>query len=271
MCLWMSLFQLAFSQDWNEQNRLKKQLSASQPDTSRLNILLQMAEFETFKPGEYKKDLDSAAAYIYQAEQLNNTLQSPESTAYIIIERSYLAKDREDRKNGQALMQRAFQLVSGTHNWYLLGTASLGLAEYYDYTNPKEVPLKIKYIQQAADYYHKGKLIEREAYCDKCLAELLPDNDLCFKKTIEAIALYKLINYKKLQGVYDLLAQLYLDKNDLKRALEYGLEALRVAGEQHDTSGTLVEIQNDLSTIYDRIKDYDNEFNTYIWHFITQN
>jgi len=250
--------QVAFAQDWAELRALQKQLIESRPDTGRVSILLKMAEFEIFKPGEYKADLDSAAKYINQAEVLNYSLRSPESVGYITIEKSYLAKDRGNMPSGKAIMESAIRQLSSTGNKYLLGKAYFGLADYYDMVSAAGLEAKIALIQKAAGIYHSGGFTEREAFCYKNLGDLIDDADEGFKMTNKALKLYQSINYKKMQGVYDLIAQYYIIKNNYQPALKFGLAALKTAEQQNDVSGTMVEIQNHIGIIYDRLKDSEN-------------
>jgi two-component system, sensor histidine kinase PdtaS len=255
----LGLCQIAAAQQWYKLSSLQKQLSESRPDTSRINIYLKLAEFEIFKLGEYKTDLDSAADYINDAEQLNHSLNSAEAPGYITIERSYLAKDREDRKTGKTLMEKAIRQLSITHNKYLLGRAYQGLADYYDYLNPSEQSTKIAFTQIAANLFKSAGYVEQEAFCYKNLAEIIPNRDTALKKLNEALIIYKSINYKKLQGVYDLYAQYYVTKCDFKKALQYDLTALKTEEDQHDHDGTLCEIENHIGLIYRSLGDYPNQ------------
>ena len=250
--------QIVDAQDWPELSRLQKQLEASSPDTGRIGILLKMAEFEVFKPGEYKADLDSAANYIKQAEVLNRELKSPEAAGYITIEKSYLAKDRGDMKAGKALIENAISQLSQTGNKYLLGKAYFGLADYYDVVSATGLKTKIDLVQKAADIYHSGGFTEREAFCYKNLADLIDDLDAGFKMVERAFKLYQSINYKKMQGVYDMYAQYYILKSNYQPALKFGLTALKTAEEQNDVSSNTVAIQNHIAIIYERLNDFKN-------------
>jgi two-component sensor histidine kinase len=252
----LALFtQSAFAQDWGALSKLKKQLLSSRPDTGRINTLLKLAEFETFKPGEYKADLDSAADYIQQAKTLNQSIKSSEATGYITIEESYLARDRGDSKTGKILMEKAIDQLSGTENKYLLGTSYVGLSEYLDCRAIDEKPLRIKNLIQAAAVFHSGGFIEQEAFCYKNLADISEGPDI-LKFALRALKLYKGIHYKNMQGLYDILGCYYWDFHSFKNALYYLLLALKTAQNLHDTSGNLCEIQNHIGILYYSLKDY---------------
>src|SRR6266404_188880 len=82
------------AQDWHLRDSLLTRLGHSGQDTARIALLLKLAQFEVFKAGEYKTDLDSAAVYIESAKTLNNKLQSPPAAGWIVLTESYLLKEQ---------------------------------------------------------------------------------------------------------------------------------------------------------------------------------
>src|ERR1700721_1456506 len=94
------LFSLSgLGQDWHLRDSLLTRLGHSGEDTSRIAFLLKLAEFEVFKAGEYKTDLDSAAVYIEAAKALNTKLQSPRAAGWIVLTESYLFKERPGQRS----------------------------------------------------------------------------------------------------------------------------------------------------------------------------
>src|SRR5215470_14186031 len=83
-----------------EAQTLKKSLINSTPDTAKINALLKLAKYQVFKPGENKDDLDSAAAYIKNAENLNASIKSKWASGYALLIKSNLL--RESGKNEEA-------------------------------------------------------------------------------------------------------------------------------------------------------------------------
>jgi hypothetical protein len=55
----------------HEADSLRRSLNRSGQQTTRINALLKLAEYQIFKPAEHKSDLNSAATFINQADQLN--------------------------------------------------------------------------------------------------------------------------------------------------------------------------------------------------------
>ena len=100
----------AMAQNWHEADSLHKALGKTSIDTARANILLKLAEFEIFKPGEFKADLDSAAVYIDQAKGINKKINSTEIYGHIILAESHLVNERGQKAAGKALNEKAINV-----------------------------------------------------------------------------------------------------------------------------------------------------------------
>ncbi len=58
----------------SEVDGLLRLLAQSRPDTNRVKVLLPLGEYQLYKPGEFKADLDSAHTYAGQARALSHKL-----------------------------------------------------------------------------------------------------------------------------------------------------------------------------------------------------
>ena len=58
----------------SEVDGLLRLLAQSRPDTNRVKVLLRLGEYQFYKPGEFKADLDSAHTYAGQARALSHKL-----------------------------------------------------------------------------------------------------------------------------------------------------------------------------------------------------
>jgi two-component system, sensor histidine kinase PdtaS len=58
----------------SEADNLLRLLTQSKPDSSRVKVLLRLGEYQLYKPGEFKADLDSARTYAGQARALSHNL-----------------------------------------------------------------------------------------------------------------------------------------------------------------------------------------------------
>jgi tetratricopeptide (TPR) repeat protein len=163
----------AFSQEItrHDADSLIKALNKSKQDAERIALLLNLAEFHMFKPGEFKNDLDSAAELIGQARQMNAVLKSREGEGHILLEDSYLANEYKDRGKGKQLLEEAIRILEKEKNYYLLGRAYRSLGDYFDITNSAEVPYRMDAFKRAIAAFNKGGNIELEAATYGMLAE----------------------------------------------------------------------------------------------------
>jgi two-component sensor histidine kinase len=247
----------AIAQNWHEADSLRKTLGKPNQDTARVNTLLKLAEFEVFKPGEFKKDLDSAAVYIDQAKNLYQKVNSAEVYGHIILTESYLANERGQKEQGKALVKKAISILSNGPDKYQLGQAYLALAQYYNYFVQAEALKKLEIVAQAANTFKNTEYTEREAYAYKMLGDLDTNMALALKHLKRSLALYQSIHYKQLQGIYDAIGAVYLVGTDYEPALNYQLKALDAAQNAHDTTMQLCEINNHIGITYFKQLEFD--------------
>ena len=74
----------------------------------------------------------------------------------------------------------------------------------------------------------------------------------------QSLQLFKQVNHKDLQGVYDLIGQNYMVMGNLNEGLRYGLMAIQTAEQQKDTSLQLATIYYRVGTSYFSLHDLDN-------------
>ncbi|MDO6429775.1 histidine kinase dimerization/phosphoacceptor domain -containing protein [Flavitalea sp. BT771] len=227
-------------------------------DTAHIRLLLRLAEFEMFKPGERKADLDSADGFIRQARALNAVVKSPEDDGYIILEQSYLANEYKDRAKGRQLLEEAIRILDKGNNHFLRGKAYSALAGYFDINNSLEVPDRMRAFKQAIAAFKDGGYIMEEAYAYKMLAETDSSVEGTEQALNQSLSLYNSIHYTQLQGVYDLFASLYIFNGNFPEALKWGLKALKTAETVGDSSMQLCTINNHIAIIYELHRDSVN-------------
>ena len=91
LSLWITA---AFSQSISRQeaDSMLRALDKSKADLERIDLLLNLAQFHIFKPGEFQVDFDSAMVYINEAKALNRTLKSSDADGYALLTESILAR-----------------------------------------------------------------------------------------------------------------------------------------------------------------------------------
>src|SRR6185369_13820229 len=95
-----------------EAKMLANKLAHSKPDTGQINILLKLAKYQVFKPGESKNDLDSAADFIKKAENINTDIKSTWAEGYILLIQSYLQKESGQPGKSKETAENAVNILS---------------------------------------------------------------------------------------------------------------------------------------------------------------
>jgi len=250
----------ATSQDLSrhEADSMLRALKTAGQDTAHIHQLLRLAEFEMFKPGELKADLDTASSFINEARRLNTVIKSREYDGYIILEQSYLANEYEDRAKGRQLLEEAIRILDKGNNHFLRGKAYSALAGYFDINNEAEIPDRMRAFKQAIAAFKDGGYIMEEAYVYKMLAETDSSAEGTEQELNQSLALYNSIQYTQLQGVYDMFASLYIFNGNFPEALKWGLKALNTAETVGDSSMQLCTINNHIAIIYQLHRDTVN-------------
>jgi two-component system, sensor histidine kinase PdtaS len=242
-------------------------LNKSKPDTSRINLLLKLAEFQIFKPGENKPDLDSAASFISQAKVLNKSMRSKEADGYTTLVEAYLTKERGQREVAKKMVNKAIEILKTGKNKLNLGNAYFEASDYYNYNDSTQLEEKIRLVETALQAFKQTGNIERQAYSLKYLGDLYQikgDYAKALQQLNLSLHAYKSIHYTELQGVYVLLGGLNILNGNYKQALNYNLMALKCAEEAHDTSMQLCQINNVIGNTLTRLDEREKAVSYYM-------
>jgi two-component sensor histidine kinase len=247
---------------------LLKSLSKADADTAHINSLLKLAIFEIHKPGELKTDLESAAAFINQAKQINRQLKSVEAYGNITLTESQLDREHGRQKEAKASVEKAIQILSKGEDKFHLGQSYMELSDYYNYQDPDQLPEKIRLLEQSVNNFKLSGSIERTAYGLRMLGEYYcqaADSKkygsynttlaTALEKLKLSLALYRSIHYGNLQGVYVMLGEIYSHLADYGQALNYELMALKNAEGVHDTTMQLCQINNHIGITLSQLKE----------------
>jgi two-component sensor histidine kinase len=243
---------------------LQRSFSRVQTDSNRIHGLLNVADFIIAKPGELKKDLDSAAQYIEKAKLLNASVGSSEMVGLILISEYNLYRESGQADKAKEALSKAINLFVKIRDNYNLGLAYLKLSDSYNYQNSNEIEQKIHLIARAKQLFRETGHIERMAYSLKAEAELnifKDANSLAVLQLDTALKSYQSIQYKDVQSVYELLGRGYFGMRDFKKSLSYELLALKTAESFHDTSMQMCEIYNSLGQIFSELYESQNAAN----------
>jgi two-component sensor histidine kinase len=250
------------SQDINKHiaDSLSQSLNKSKADTDRITTLLKLAEFNIHQRHVLGAQLNIAESYIHSAQQLDQKLKTPLFANNILISQSCLYKARGNTAGGKALLNSTIAAIKASGNKALLGRAYYEMSEYYngDFMNITMLE-RIRYLQLAIAAYRGTSRVVEMARCYRLLADLhqlINDTASAFSEAETALKYYKSVNYKEVQGTYNLLGKLYYAQGDYKQAISYELTALKIATNSPDDNIRLIcEINNNLGNTFFKLND----------------
>jgi two-component system, sensor histidine kinase PdtaS len=234
---------------------LQRILKNSNKNIDRCNTMLDLALEYILKPGEYPQDMDSAGLLTRQAEAMNmESLNSKAVEAKIYFTRANLFREQGDPAKGKIYCEKSIGSYKKLPLSNALGEAYFELANYYDWSNAKEIILKKEALSNALTAFKATGNKIKQGFALKNLADLdiiMRNYGLALVELQQALDIYNSINYPQLQGVYDLLNLVYNHLGDFPSAVKYGLLAVKTCEAVKDTSLQLCTIYYRLGISYD--------------------
>lgn len=264
-CLGFTIALYGIGQDLSapEFQQLLSRLRQNTRDSAGVNVMLRLAKYYITKPGETKKDLDSAFLLVRRAELLSKKLSYQEGLIQVNILQAAATRESGEPSKAKPFAEKAVELSHQAKQYGLLGHSYMELANYYSPWGDSTEFLKNQELyQQAYTSFKQAGDVENQAFCLKYLADLESnmndDPTQALTYLHQALALYKSIGYKQLQGVYDLFGFIYANNNDYTSAVKYGLLAVQTADQVGDSSVQLSTIYNRIGRSYYLLKDFQS-------------
>jgi len=213
--------------DRSRENLLMSKLAISQSDTSRIQILILLGKFHTYKEGKTQKDLDSGYRYLIWAKRLSDTLNikyfQHETESMLVTfllnkgdiavaEARYkvLLKDCEHTGDQQckadAMFRHAIFLSSAGLSPQIAKNEYAECAKIYHQLNEKN--------DEERQYYELAFINFKEGKINLAETELL-----------NIIQKAKETKFARLPDTYTLLSKLYRVKGDFNNGLKYAILA----------------------------------------------
>lgn len=236
-------------------------LKASALDTLKVSQLLKISEYYFFKNGRKTIDLDSSLSYANAAEALSVKLnyQKGIGNSYEQISKIYHFKNNAAK--GKYYANKAIEIFKANNCYMELGFAYYDLSGYYSINNSTEIMERIRIVEQLAlPAFKKTTIKLKEADILKELGDLLQligNYSKALSTLNYALQLYQSIHYPNLQGIYNLIGNIYSITGNNEQALKYGLLAINSAELVKDTTIQLATIFNRIGSSYHRMKKYN--------------
>lgn len=254
-----------FAQIPKDPKLLKEKIAASAPDSNRADLLLDLGTYCLNKPGELKSDMDSAMLLGQKALNLSSKLKYRKGIGRSLLLKGQIYREKGDNKRAQAQLQNTIVYCSTYGLNEQIGEAYLAMSFLFGIEGA-DLDKRILYSEKAAEYFEKGSLKIPWARTLESLGDLYQlknDFDRSITLLKQAIAIYDAEGYKDTQGVYNLLGHVYHFKGYDYNALKYLTMALKIAGQQKDSSTMVATIYNRLGSVYQFLSQPDKAVATW--------
>ncbi|AYL95371.1 sensor histidine kinase [Mucilaginibacter celer] len=118
-------------------------------NNSRIHSLLNLANYNITKAGEYKADLDSAAEFIRQADALNRQPRSNHFFGYSNLLKAKMYNEYGQKAIAKSYAEQATTILSGPEDKFYLFIACIELTKYYNVTDAAQLKTVDSLINKA--------------------------------------------------------------------------------------------------------------------------
>ena len=250
----------AFSQDIKD---IRKSLASAKMDTSRANLLLKLGRSYLNKPGEFKKDLDSALLLSAQGRMLSYSLRYDLGVGRSILLDGQVYREAGRHDLAWKTNQKALDYFLSRKMSFEAGEGYRAAAAFFSATDDTNLHQKIAFTEKAVPLMEQAGNSLELAYTLQDLGDYYQINEEIPKsiKILEqALDVYRAVGYKQIQGITNLLGYVYHLNGENMLALKYGLLAVRVAEQVHDDGMQLCTIYHRLAITYYVLKNYKLAF-----------
>lgn len=251
-----------YGQSQKSINGFRKQIAQTDDERAKAGLYLQLATNYLIKPGELAIDLDSARILNNSALKLSQRLGLTNVEAQSLLLTARIQLEIGEKPKAQKSLDLA---LSFTQKHALIteeGECYEVQVDFYDNENAG-IEKKLVLLTKAAQKYHEGGNGEKEATALKRLADYLHirGRDTEALPLLEkALALYHKVGFTELQGIYNLMGNVYTSQGRYNLSVKYELMAAETAEKLGDHSLQLSSIYNHLALTYYMLKDDANAY-----------
>ncbi|GAB3220577.1 hypothetical protein GCM10027423_52360 [Spirosoma arcticum] len=227
-------------------------MNRSQADTNRVKLLLDLSFIYVNRVGNRANDINASLSLTQKAIFLSRSLQykKGEGRGYLI--RAKTLREKGDAQQGKVYAVRSMNLVKNLGYPELMGYVYSELARYYSDTQAG-VSSQINLNELALSCFVRSGDRKKQADVLKEMGDMYQlqgKYHQSISKLQRALKLYQSVNFPHVQGVYDLLGFISSKIGDYKSAMAYGLQAVKTAEVQKDSSLQMCTIYNRLGMTY---------------------
>lgn len=206
-------------------------------DTNKVILLLKLANFCVYKPGEEKADMDSAGTYLTSALDLSNALHYEKGQIMSLMIWGVVFSESGDNARGIRISKKAIALSMDSKETLLMAKAWFYLGERY--TRSKEGLIdKNRCYRQAMIFFERAG--DKESRIDMLgrIADIhyIQGNYVqSLREFVDVLAQFRSIN-GPLHFTYNMLTEVNNCLGNYQESIKYGRAAIESAKAAKDTS-----------------------------------
>jgi two-component sensor histidine kinase len=244
LLLWSSF---AFGQSPDLMNKVNLQLAQGKGDTATVTSMMVLGQAFLDRPESLQPDMQMAAYLARRIDTLSRRLHYPAGMGVSKLLQAKMLRESGHAKDGRKVSEEAVQLLHQYGTPRQQAEAIIELGGTYGNT-VQELGQKIKYYQQGAAFYKQMGDSLSEAKLMEFIGDLLTNNEQYTEALVvlkDATRLYQQLHFRRMHGIYSVMADTYRGLNDFTQSIRYNLMAIE-AGEKVQEMGPL------MTTIYNR-------------------
>lgn len=232
------------------------QLKKESQDTAKVSLLLKLSEW--YRNSEVKGN--KALFYANKAYSLSQELSYTKGVGGSYLEFSKIEQSQAQYQKALLFARKAVAEFLPLKEYNLLGESYVMVWSASTLCE-KPIAIRIEMLKKASEAFLRANKKIRSADCLKELGDIYQSDNRIGEALVvlkEAELQYKSSKSVKVYGLYDLLGTVYKQLGDYKRAIQYGLMAVRDAEKFGEKGLMLCTIYNRLGETYYAILDMKN-------------
>ncbi|SFD75088.1 Two-component sensor histidine kinase, contains HisKA and HATPase domains [Chitinophaga sp. CF118] len=229
-----------------------KELKHNRNDTGRVELLQKYSHYYLSKEGELANDLDSALRLNDLALKLSVNLKYNKGITKGILLKSQIYREKGEWKKALEILNEAFTTSERFHLKEQTAAIYIEYGQYYR-NEGNDLEQKISYYKKALPLFRETGNKKEEGTTLQLLGDfyqLKGNADTAILYLEQSLVAYHGANYKDLQGVYNLIGMVYMQKGNYPLALKYGLMAVKTGELLNDSSIQMGTTYNRVALIY---------------------
>jgi len=234
-----------------------KRLTKMENMESSANLLLGIGGYYLSLQGENPKDLAQALVFQQKALAIGHKEKKYGIVVRSLILQGDILRESGKHQNAEKVYDEAIAIAQQKNLMEITAKALSAKGQLYN-NEGEQLQKKIDLNERALKLFRQSSNRMEEANSFKNLGEyymLKARPAYAIKLMDTALSIYKAINFKELQGVYNNMAITYNELGNFSEALKYGLMAEKTADIVQDTSLQKSSIYNHIALTYYYLRD----------------